>query len=328
MWWPADDPGTGVALLAATNVVESPRSFRTVLALARPLISLQAGPHLLRDDLSPAEVIRRLARLSSRKRTRAPFPEGWNRFQIAERLEALGVCSRRAFDVASTDRALLDRLSVGGDSGEGYLFPATYDLFSDTTAEAVVSGMVATTRAHLGPLHVRYEAAFRTLGEKYRWGDREVLTLASIVEREAARADEQALIASVFFNRLDSADFKPQRSLQSDPTAAYGCLLHPELDSCKGASGRVTPEMLRDSLNPYNTYRHAGLPPGPIANPGERAIEAVLAPATSDFMFFVATGDGHHTFTQSLEEHDAAMQKRRESETRGSQRPSALGAPQ
>jgi UPF0755 protein len=111
------------------------------------------------------------------------------------------------------------------------------------------------------------------------------------------------MIASVFFNRLDSTDFKPPRMLQSDPTAGYGCALHPELDSCRGGSGHVTPEMLRDAANAYNTYRHAGLPPGPIANPGEAAITAVLAPASTDFLFFVGNGDGRHTFTRTFEEH-------------------------
>ena len=85
-----------------------------------------------------------------------------------------------------------------------------------------------------------------------------------MVEKEAARADELPIVASVFFNRLDDATFKPARMLQSDPTAAYGCLASPALESCQGYAGRVTPLMLRDANNPYNTYRHAGLPPGPV----------------------------------------------------------------
>lgn len=309
VWWPADDPGEGAALLTAAGVLDSPRAFRFTLWLSRPFVRPEPGPHLLRDDLSPAEVLRRLARLSSRSRARVVIPEGWTRFQIAERLESLAVCSRRAFDVGSTDRGALARLGITGDSAEGYLFPATYDLPADTTADAVVSEMVDVTRIHLASLHAKHTAGFQRLSEKYQWGDRETLTLASIVEREAARADEQPMIASVFFNRLDSADFKPQRTLQSDPTAAYGCALFASLESCRGYSGRVTPEMLRDAGNPYNTYRHAGLPPGPIGNPGEHAILAVLEPAVTEFLFFVASGDGRHTFTRSFEDHDAAIRK-------------------
>jgi UPF0755 protein len=310
VWWPADDPGHGSPLLASVGVVDSPRLFRILLAVASPVVHTEPGPHLLRDDLSPAEVLRRLARLTSRGRSRVVVPEGWNRFQVAERLEMLSVCSRRSFDAASTDASTLARLGITGNSTEGYLFPATYDLFQDAPADSVVSEMVTAARARLASIRSRYVASFQNLAVKYQWGEREVLTLASIVEREAARAEERAVIASVFFNRLDSADFKPSRMLQSDPTAGYGCLLYPELDSCRGFNGHVAPEMLRDAANAYNTYRHAGLPPGPIANPGEGAIVAVLTPASTDFLFFVASGDGRHAFTRTYEEHAAALQKR------------------
>lgn len=309
IWWPSDDPARGTALLAALGIVDSPRAFRFVLAVTSPMVHPEPGPHLLRDDLSPAEVLRRLARLSSRERVRVVVPEGFNRFQIAERLESSSVCSRRAFDAASTDVSALSRLGISGDSDEGYLFPATYELFADTPAGAVVYEMVSTLSARLATIRSRNVAAFQNLAVKYQWGDREILTLASMVEREAARAEERATIASVFFNRLDSVEFKPQRMLQSDPTAWYGCALHAELESCRGASGRVTPEMLRDGANAYNTYRHAGLPPGPIANPGEASIAAVLAPASTDFLFFVASGDGRHSFSRTLQEHEAIIQK-------------------
>jgi UPF0755 protein len=99
--------------------------------------------------------------------------------------------------------------------------------------------------------------------------------------------------------------------LQADPTAAYGCvLLGARLSSCAGFAGKVTPKMLRDGKNPYNTYAHSGLPPGPIANPGAGALGAVLAPEKSDFLFFVAQGDGRHTFSRTLDEHERAIPKR------------------
>jgi UPF0755 protein len=317
IWWPEADPGGGAALLAAAGVVDSPRAFRVLVAAASPFVRPEPGPHFLRDDLSPVETLRRLARLASRGRTRVIVPEGFTRFQIAERLESASVCSRRAFDAASTDASALTGFGIAADSAEGFLFPATYELFADTPAAAVASEMVATTRARLASLRSRYVAAFQNLSVKYQWGDREILTLASMVEREAARAEERPLVASVFFNRLDSPDFKPQRMLQSDPTAGYGCSLHPELDSCRGVPGHVTPEMLRDAANPYNTYRHAGLPPGPIANPGEAAITAVLAPAVTDFLFFVTAGDGRHTFTRTFEAHEAAITKQGVEGSRG-----------
>jgi UPF0755 protein len=136
---------------------------------------------------------------------------------------------------------------------------------------------------------------------------RDVVTLASIVEKEAASDDERATIASVFLNRLRDPDFKP-KLLQCDPTAAYGCLVAPEkAPSCAGYSGRVTPAINNDPANPYSTYKREGLPPGPIANPGAKSLEAAMAPATTRFLYFVARGEGHHTFSENYEAHTAAI---------------------
>jgi UPF0755 protein len=156
------------------------------------------------------------------------------------------------------------------------------------------------------------QGAFDRLEESLGFGELEVLTLASIVEKEAAHAEERPLVASVFFNRLTDPEFKPAKALQSDPTAGYGCLVaSARIPSCSGYSGEVRPAMLRDGQNPYNTYRHPGLPPGPIANPGEAAIAAVLAPADTDFLYFVSLGGGRHVFSKSFEEHNAAVARRR-----------------
>lgn len=308
--WPAGaDSGQGAELLAASGVVDRPGLFHALLWLTHPFVRPSPGPHLLTNDLTPAEVVRRLARLSSRQRSRLVVPEGFTRFQIAARLEELRVCSRRAFEVAAVDPAALRALAVPGDSVEGYLFPATYDFFADSAPERVLAELVQEAHRRLAGLRERHAEGFARLASKYGWSERDVVTLASIVEREAARAEEQPIIASVFYNRLDDPDFRPARSLQSDPTAAYGCLVDATLDSCRGYQGRVTPAMLRDAANPYNTYRHAGLPPGPIASPGVRAMESVLAPDATDYLFFVASGDGHHTFTRTLGEHEAAIRK-------------------
>lgn len=128
------------------------------------------------------------------------------------------------------------------------------------------------------------------------------------MEREAAASDERGTIASVYYNRLDDPEFRPSGMLQADPTAAYGCQVAPKsAASCAGYVGRVTPAMLRDPDNAYNTYKHAGLPPGPIANPGASSLEAVLAPAQTEYLFFVASGNGRHTFSRTLDEHNRAV---------------------
>jgi UPF0755 protein len=313
-WRDGMSPGEGAAVLGGAGVVEHPLLFYGLLLVTKPFVTPAPGVHLLSDDLTPIEVLRRLVRLSSRARARVVVPEGYTRFQISARLEQLKVCPRSEFDRVVSDPAWLTQASIAGDSAEGYLAPATYDLLDDSDARTVADEMVATTRKRLAALSESHAAELANLVTRYGWGEREVITLASVVEREAARADELAIIASVFFNRLDDETFKPLRTLQSDPTAGYGCLVDPSIESCKGYSGRVTPAMLRDAKNPYNTYRHAGLPPSPIGNPGLRAIEAVLVPATTDYLFFVAQGEGRHAFSRTLSEHEAAIRKPREHE--------------
>lgn len=298
------DPGEIAALLARAGLTERPGLFALYLRVGRPSLELAPGPHLLNDALSPKELVQRLARLGSRPVVRVTLPEGYNSLQIAERLETAQVCSRGALRRALVSEPLLRELGIEGESAEGYLFPSTYELSVDSSAAQVVRTLVREMRRRLQVLRARHAAAVHALQQEFGWGEHEILTLASIVEREAAEPDEQPLIASVFFNRLRSTSFQPKGTLQSDPTAAYGCWIAPEsAPSCFGFSGRVTPAMLRDPLNRYNTYRHAGLPPGPIGNPGERAIQAVFAPARSDYLFFFASGGRRHTFSRTFEEH-------------------------
>ena len=301
--------GDGVAHLVAAGVVDETLAVRLLFRLASPFVTPEPGAHLLADDLTPFETLRRLARLSSRARTKLVVPEGYNRFQIAARLEQLHVCARSELDHAVSDPGWLSSNGIQGDTAEGFLAPATYDLFLDSKAALVASELVGTMQKRLSALRASHAEQLAGLTSRYGWGEREILTLASVVEKEAGNADERPLIASVFFNRLDDPTFRPARSLQSDPTAAYGCLAVPSLPSCQGYAGRVTPAMLRDAGNPYNTYRHPGLPPGPIANPGMSAILAVLSPASTDYLFFVAAGDGRHVFSRTLGEHEAAIHR-------------------
>lgn len=267
------------------------------------------GEHVVDDAMSPREMLRTLERAPNRPPRTVVLPEGLHFLQVAERLEQRGVCSARAFGVLVRDPALLAELGIEGDTAEGYLFPATYELLANTPPEQVVRRLVGEARARLERLRQRHPAGYaqrtRDLG-----GDHAILTLASIVEKEARVAEERPRIARVYLNRLTDPEFVPRGRLQADPTAGYGCLLRPELESCAGFDGKITPALLRDPLNRYNTYRHAGLPPSPIANAGESSIEAVLAPASSDDLFFYATGDGRHRFSRSFSEHREAIESR------------------
>jgi len=266
------------------------------------------GRHLLRDDLSPRDLVQRLTRSPARPHARVTIPEGYNFQQIAERLSTLEVCDAADFAHAVFSTELVQELRLRGPSSEGFLFPATYELAVDSDPAQVVRALVAETRKRLARLEARHPGAFDALARSDGFDEHDVVTLASMVEREAADPTEQPLIASVFYNRLRDASFRPLKMLESDPTAAYGCLVEPAVaPTCADYHGQVTPALLRDPRNPYNTYRHPGLPPGPIANPGEGALSAVLAPAPSDYLYFVASGHGHHTFSRTFEEHKHVM---------------------
>jgi UPF0755 protein len=268
----------------------------------------EPGEHILRDDLSARELAQRLGRSARRASVRVTVPEGWNHVQIGRRLEEVEVTTLREFRRATYDAKLHRELGLSGPSAEGYLFPATYELFVDSDAASIVRTLVLEAKKRFERLARDQRDAFERLAREQRFGLHEIVTLASIVERETGDAEELPLVAGVFFNRLTDPTFRPLRSLQSDPTAAYGCLVEPERAvSCEGATGAVTPAMLRDSANRYNTYRHPGLPPGPIGNPGERALRAVLEPAKTEYLFFAAKGGGKHRFSKTFEEHREAV---------------------
>lgn len=267
-----------------------------------------AGRHLLRDDLSPRELAQRLTRSPARPHARVTIPEGYNYQQIAARLGELEICDAADFEHAVFSVELVQELRLRGPSCEGFLFPATYELAVDSDPALVVRNLVAETRKRLARLEARHPGAFDALAKSDGFDEHDVVTFASMVERETADPAERPLIASVFYNRLHDPSFRPLKMLESDPTAVYGCLVEPaRAPTCADFHGQVTPALLRDPQNPYNTYRHPGLPPGPIANPGENALSAVLAPAQSDYLYFVASGRGHHAFSRTFEEHKRVM---------------------
>lgn len=298
-------------VLADHGLVKRPWLFATYLSLSKWRVELEGGEHLLLDSLSPRDLVGQLARLKSRATTRVTLIEGWTHRDVARRLEAKGICTEAAFVAAVRDSDMLARLGLDADSAEGYLFPDTYDLHHDTSAETVLVTLVQSAKRQLGRLRAAHPAHFERLKELFGFSEREWVTLASILEKEAVDGEELPTIASVFFNRLTDPSFRPERMLQSDPTAAYGCLVEPErAASCEGFQGKIVPEMLRDSDNRYNTYRHPGLPPGPISNPGKAALLAVLQPAETDYLFFFADGKGRHTFTRTFDEHRESIRQR------------------
>lgn len=305
---PNESTGSIAARLQQANLITSPRLFSAYVRVIHPSLDFAVGPHVVRGDLSARELLRRLARAPGRAAAHVVVPEGFNHVQLAERLQQLGVCDAEDFRRAVRDGAHALTLGIPAGSAEGYLFPATYELLTDSTPAAVVTVLVTEAKKRLAKLQAELGPQYAARKAEHGLSPHDIVVLASIVEKEAAKADEKPLIASVFLNRLLDPTFRPLRMLQSDPTASYGCLVQePPPASC--SPGRPTPAMLRDASNRYNTYRHPGLPPGPIASPGEAAIRAVLSPAKSDYLYFVTQGGGRHRFSRTFAEHRGAIEQ-------------------
>lgn len=311
-WQPTDNPGEAADRLAAAGLVRSAFLMSLYLRVA-DWKHIDPGHHLLQNDMSPRTLIRRLRRLRGGTQVDVVIPEGFNKFDIAQRLHDAGVCSTRGFRVAASNEALMQELRVPAPHAEGYLFPATYPFARNEAPNSVVSRLVnETTKRHARIFGDAPEAVAK-LEKDLGWSRHSIVVLASMIEKEAAVDEERALIASVFLNRMYSESFRPRQRLQSDPTARYGCLLQPDATpTCAGADKGVTGPMVRDPLNPYSTYAHSGLPPGPICNPSESSLRAVLAPAQTEYLYFVAKGGGRHKFSVSYDEHRSAIPSNRE----------------
>lgn len=303
--------GATVDQLAAAGLVASPRLFALYARLSSSRFA--PGEHLLTDDAGPVELVHRLERRGAASKAKIVIPEGFTRFDIARRLRAAHVASEARFLEATEDPALLKELGLeGAPSAEGYLFPATYELSRDADPRDLVRRLKSEFERRFALLERDHRLARAGLESTLGWTRREIVILASLVEKEAALDEERPLVASVFLNRLRDRAFR-RKVLQCDPTAGYGCLLHKDLPSCAGYSGKITPAMNADPKNPYSTYAHEGLPPGPIANPGARSLQAVLSPANTRFLYFVARGEGRrHTFSETVEEHNAAVKDYRD----------------
>jgi UPF0755 protein len=296
----SSSPETVASRLASERLITQPGLFALYMRVLRADRQMRRGRVLVTAQMSARQLLQRVAVGYGTTPVRITIPEGFNRFDIANRLSEWGVCERADFLASVANEA----------SREGFLFPDTYWLHDGMSAEQVVTRLTANAKRRFAQLQDSEAAAFATLRRDFGFGLGEVVILASIVEKEAAVPSEQPIIAGVFLNRLRDARFHPKR-LQADPTVGYGCLLLNTLPSCAGFDGkRITRVMTADEQNPYNTYRIEGLPPSPIANPGLSALRAVLHPMAHDYFYFVARGDGHHVFSSDLAAHNLAVQQR------------------
>lgn len=267
--------------LESAGVVRSRLAFE-LLHYALPRKKLKAGEYRFERPANELEVFERMVRGDVVIHT-VVVPEGYNIFEIASAIEASGLGKREDFlNVVMHDTGLIHGLDPQAQSLEGYLFPDTYLFTRTMTMREMAAAMVRRFRKESQALGLQPQEAHR------------VVTLASIIEKETAAPDERAEIASVYSNRLAK-----KMALAADPTVAYAAEL-------KGDYRGAIYQSDLQSDSPYNTYRFAGLPPGPIANPGEASLKAAMQPAQTDYLFFVAAGDGsgRHRFSATFKEHE------------------------
>jgi peptidoglycan lytic transglycosylase G len=275
-------------LLQSQGLVRHPLLFRILVLVKGVSGSLKAGEYALEGPLTLDQIVDLLAR-GEVVRREVTIPEGRNMVEIAEILGDRGI-EVDAFLTAAHEPSLIRDLDPYASDLEGYLFPDTYDLPKDPgPASAFVARLVRRFRDVITPELPRLEARGLTV--------RQAVTMAALVERETARPEERPRIAGVFFNRL-----KKGMLLQTDPTVIYALRLAGRWD------GNIRKRDL-DIDSPYNTYRYPGLPPGPIASPGREALLAVIAPVEGKDLYFVSRNDGTHQFSETLAEHNRAVDR-------------------
>jgi UPF0755 protein len=272
-------------VLARQGVVRSQWAFLAV-RLVHPHANLQAGEYRFGSDETPWQVFDRIRRGDIFYED-FTVPEGSNIFDIAALLQQSDTVDSNAFLKAAADPLTIRDLDPLAPDLEGYLFPSTYRVTHHTTAQQLCAMMTAEFRKEWNALH----------GNEHAADIHKLVTLASLVEKETAIPQERALVAAVFVNRLRS-----DMPLQCDPTTVYAALLENRYRGVIRKSDLA-------SANPYNTYAHPGLPPGPIANPGKVSLQAALHPAEVDYLYFVAKpdGSGSHQFSATLSEHEKAV---------------------
>ena len=271
--------------------MRSPWAFLAVRAL-HPQATLQAGEYRFGAEETPWQVFNKIRR-GEIFYEEVTIPEGSNVFDIAAILGRSDTIKPDDFIAAAGNPATIVDLDPKAPSLEGFLFPSTYRVTHRTTAAQLCRTMTAEFRRQWPAI----------AGVSMSADIHNAVTLASLIEKETAVPAERPLVAAVFRNRLDKG-----MPLQCDPTTVYAALLE---NRYRGTIHRSD----LTSENPYNTYAHRGLPPGPIANPGLTSLKAALNPATTEYLYFVADPEGHgsHHFSASLEEHERAVAALRKS---------------
>ncbi len=269
------------AELESKGVISSRLVFKIVAMIRGEQRMIKAGEYALKTGSDAGEVLDLL--ISGKTlMTSLTVPEGYNLWQVADLFQQSGTMSRDEFLKTAADKNFLKELSIEGDTLEGYLFPDTYFI----PASEKGNGKLLIRRM-VKRFYEVYDKHVRPTAEQYGWTAGHVVTLASLIEKEA-RASEHDAVSAVFHNRL-----RKGMKLQCDPTVIYGI---------KPMGSKITREDL-ERKHPYNTYQFKHLPPGPIASPGKASLTAAVNPADKDYLYFVSRNDGTHQFSETLQEH-------------------------
>ncbi|MGE5633281.1 MAG: endolytic transglycosylase MltG [Caulobacteraceae bacterium] len=280
-------------ILKDENVIKNSAVFDLYCKINKKADKIKAGKYKIENSMSVPEVVDTIvsgkALIDTVKLT---IPEGYNLEQIKEKIKALGVVNSDSIEAAlDANKYKYDFIAAIPDRGdkklEGYLFPDTYEIYKDTNAEAIVNKMLERFNSVFSEKYINRAKELNMTVDQ-------VITLASIIEREAKLDSERKTISAVFHNRL-----KKGMMLQSCATVQYLLKEQKEVLTYKDL----------EIESPYNTYKHAGLPPGPIASPGLKSIEAALYPEDADYLYFVANNDGSHVFSRTYNEHLNAQNK-------------------
>jgi UPF0755 protein len=264
--------------------VRDAMTFRAALLVSGRARSLKAGEYRFDAPMHALDVINKIARGDVYKRL-LTFREGLTILEMAQVFEDKGFGKAAEFRHAAENAKLIAELDPAARDLEGYLFPETYSLPRDTPATVVVEQMVAGFKN-------AFTEDLRAAAKEQGLTVRQVVTLASLVEKETGAAEERPLVGAVYRNRM-----KIGMGMQADPTVIYA------LQKAGQYRGNLSRENLQFD-SPYNTYRYAGLPPGPIASPGRASLVAAVKPADVDYLYFVSKNDGTHVFASTLDEHN------------------------
>lgn len=277
--------------LKEKNLISSPRVFHKMAQYKKVTEKFKPGTYEIKNGMTMSDIMK-LFLEGTKDFIKLTIPEGKNIFEIAKMIESKNLDSEENFIAAAKDSTFMKSLGIPGERAEGYLFPDTYSLEPHMKSRDIIKIMFGNFKKRVATLDLEKIKSLKQRGDK-GFTLHEVISLASIVEKETGAAFEREIIAGVFHNRLQK-----NIRLQSDPTTIYGIY--------ENFNGNLRKRHLQEKT-PYNTYRINGIPKGPICNPGLEAIAATIQYRSHDYLYFVSKNDGTHVFTTNYKDHLKAV---------------------